>query len=191
VYWPLFAHDEIGATAESLERFGGADQVARDIGSFLATFKLGRAPWDEYVDGNEQALTDEQQRGFSAFRRVGCPSCHAGQELSSQSLVDLSYNQLPADLFRQAEAVYLSDSALSGPARSSVRLRSVPRSLRNLHVRGGPWGRFGQSDSLTDFILRHCSQRLESTAVCKRTPSAQEQRDLLSFLLGALRSFDG
>ena len=191
VYWPLFAHDEIGATAESLERYGGADQVAHNIGAFLATFKLGRAPWDEYVEGNAHALSNEQQRGFSVFRRLGCPSCHAGQELSSQSLVALSYHALPEDLFRQAEAIYLSDSALSGPARPSVRLWSVPRTLRNLAVRGGPWGRFGQSDSLTEFILRHCSQRLESKAVCQRTPSAPEQKDLLSFLLGALRSFDG
>jgi cytochrome c peroxidase len=191
VYWPLFAHDEIGASAESLERFGGADRVAHDLGTFLATLKLGRAPWDEYIDANERALSDEQQRGLGVFRQLGCPSCHAGQELSSPSLVALSYRGLPADLFRQAEAIYLSDSALSGPARPSVRLWSVPRSLRNLHVRGGPWGRFGQSHSLSEFILRHCRQQLESTAVCLRTPSAQEQEDLLSFLLGALRSFDG
>jgi cytochrome c peroxidase len=191
VYWPLFARDEIGASAESLERFGGPDRVAHDLGTFLATLKLGRAPWDEYIDGDERALSNEQQRGLSVFRQIGCPSCHAGQELSSPSLVALSYRGLPADLFRQAEAIYLSDSALSGPARPSVRLWSVPRSLRNLQVRGGPWGRFGQSDSLTEFILRHCSQRLESSALCRRTPSAQEQKDLLSFLLGALRSFDG
>jgi cytochrome c peroxidase len=191
VYWPLFAHDEIGATTKSLDPFGGADQVAQDIGSFLASLRLGRAPWDEFVDGNERALSNEQQRGLSVFKQLGCPGCHAGQELSSQSLVALSYRGLPADLFRQAEAVYLSDSALSGPARSSVRLWSVPRSLRNLHVRGGPWGRFGQSHSLAEFILLHCSQRLETMAVCRRTPSAQEQEDLLRFLLGALRSFDG
>lgn len=194
VYWPLFAHDEMGATRKSLEPFGGADAVAQDLGSFLATLKLGRSPWDDYLEGNKEALREDQQRGAEVFARLGCPGCHAGQELASSGLVGLSYTGLPPDLFRQAEAVYQSDSGLSGPARQTVRLWSVPRGLRNLQLRRGPWGRFGQVDGLMEFVQRHCNQEVEFMGlhrVCHAKPSAAEKIELGNFLLGALRSDDG
>ncbi len=36
------------------------------------------APWDEYLAGDEDALTDEQKKGFLAFMNSGCSGCHMG-----------------------------------------------------------------------------------------------------------------
>ncbi len=37
-----------------------------------------RAPWDAFLEGRADALTDEQKRGFLAFMNNGCAACHLG-----------------------------------------------------------------------------------------------------------------
>lgn len=39
------------------------------------------APWDDYLNGDVDALTDQQKRGWATFQEAGCIACHQGVNL--------------------------------------------------------------------------------------------------------------
>ncbi len=53
------------------------DNMARAIEAFEATL-LTPAPFDAYLNGNMDALSDQQKAGLEIFIDKGCASCHAG-----------------------------------------------------------------------------------------------------------------
>lgn len=53
------------------------DNMARAIEAFEATL-ITPAPFDAYLNGDDQALTLEQKKGLSLFMEKGCVACHNG-----------------------------------------------------------------------------------------------------------------
>ncbi len=53
------------------------DNMAKAIEAFEATL-ITPAPFDAYLNGDENALTDEQKKGLALFMDKGCASCHSG-----------------------------------------------------------------------------------------------------------------
>jgi cytochrome c peroxidase len=51
--------------------------VGKAIGAFERTL-VTPSPWDKYVAGDDNALTNEQRAGFAKFLDVGCNTCHIG-----------------------------------------------------------------------------------------------------------------
>ncbi|HKJ77284.1 MAG TPA: cytochrome-c peroxidase [Gammaproteobacteria bacterium] len=54
------------------------DNMAKAIEAFEATLLTPGAPFDQYLEGNDNALTDTQKRGLSLFMDKGCAGCHNG-----------------------------------------------------------------------------------------------------------------
>jgi cytochrome c peroxidase len=73
---------------EYVERFGRAfpgeddpvtfDNMAKAIEAFEVTLVTPNAPFDQFLEGNDGALTDEQKVGLALFIDKGCTSCHNG-----------------------------------------------------------------------------------------------------------------
>jgi cytochrome c peroxidase len=59
------------------------DRVAEAIAAFERTIVSESSPFDRFVEGESQALSDEEQRGLDLFfsHRLRCASCHAGPDL--------------------------------------------------------------------------------------------------------------
>jgi len=56
-----------------------SDDVAKAIGAFERTVLSGNAPYDRYVAGDKEALSEAAQRGMDVFFNAGvCSSCHSG-----------------------------------------------------------------------------------------------------------------
>ncbi|MBN8911702.1 MAG: cytochrome C peroxidase, partial [Rhizobiales bacterium] len=53
------------------------DNMAKAIEAFEATL-LTPAPFDKYLNGDDQALTIEQKAGLDLFIDKGCAGCHSG-----------------------------------------------------------------------------------------------------------------
>jgi cytochrome c peroxidase len=54
----------------------------------IAQFESGLltpAPWDDYLRGNENALTTEQKEGLRVYMQSGCSACHAGTGMGGNS----------------------------------------------------------------------------------------------------------
>ena len=53
------------------------DNMAKAIGGFERNLTTP-ARWDEFLKGDQAALTDEEKAGFNTYVAAGCPTCHAG-----------------------------------------------------------------------------------------------------------------
>ena len=54
------------------------ENMARAIEAFEATLLTPDAPLDEYLRGDENALSEEEKHGLTVFMDKGCASCHNG-----------------------------------------------------------------------------------------------------------------
>lgn len=62
---------------------GDADAVSAAnfrlaLGAFARTLAT-KSRWDEYLDGNQRALTNDELFGLKTFMDVGCMTCHVGR----------------------------------------------------------------------------------------------------------------
>jgi cytochrome c peroxidase len=90
--------DQVVETLTSMpdyvERFGRAfpgehdpvsfDNMAKAIEAFEVTLVTPNAPFDQFLEGNDGALTDVQKEGLALFIDKGCTACHSGVNLGGQ-----------------------------------------------------------------------------------------------------------
>jgi cytochrome c peroxidase len=59
--------------------------LQRALASYVRTILSGNSPYDRYVQGERDALSDEQKLGLQVFRgKAGCGSCHLGPNLTDE-----------------------------------------------------------------------------------------------------------
>ena len=100
---PTLAHPEMAATKEHIEKvvksmpeyvkeFKAAygdnvkitfEKITDTIGNFERTL-VTPAPYDAFLNGNDDALTPKQKEGLKTFIQVGCTSCHNGIALGGE-----------------------------------------------------------------------------------------------------------
>ncbi|WP_261343222.1 cytochrome c peroxidase [Gimesia maris] len=76
-----------GYRAEFAKVFGGKEpvtikNVARAIAAFERTLITPNSPYDQYLGGDQSALTTNQVRGMQLFDATGCTECHSGPALN-------------------------------------------------------------------------------------------------------------
>ena len=59
------------------------DNMARAIGAFERRL-VTPARWDNFLQGDQAALTDQEKTGFNKFMEAGCQACHAGAYLGGE-----------------------------------------------------------------------------------------------------------
>jgi cytochrome c peroxidase len=75
------------------------------VQSYLATLVANDTPFDQFLDGNASALTNEQKQGFQIFQTKGlCINCHGGPELTNTSVS--SVEEEPLDRMEGTAAIY-------------------------------------------------------------------------------------
>ncbi len=60
------------------------DNMAKAIEAFEATLLTPASPFDQFLEGNVNALTAEEKKGLRLFIDKGCAACHAGVNLGGQ-----------------------------------------------------------------------------------------------------------
>ena len=58
------------------------------IGAYERTLSTP-SKWDEFLKGDDSALTDDQKRGLNTFMEVGCTGCHNGTLLGGNTYMKL------------------------------------------------------------------------------------------------------
>jgi cytochrome c peroxidase len=118
----------------------------------LATFQRGivstTAPFDRWVDGDEDAVSAQAKRGFAVFRgNGGCSSCHSGWTFTDSSFYDIG-SATGKDVGRGAlfpssaalqyafKVPTLRDAALRAPYMHDGSLRTL-EAVVDLYDRGG------------------------------------------------------
>lgn len=101
-------------------------------------------PWDEYLKGNEQALSEDEKRGLRVFLNTGCASCHAGAGMGGNAFAKLgTYQDWPDEK---------SDTGRMGLTHQPHDLMyfKVPL-LRNVTMTG-PWFHDGRVKSIDEAV---------------------------------------
>ena len=66
------------------------DNAAKAIGAFEREL-MTPARWDQYLEGDKSALTDQEKAGFLTFVNAGCAACHNGALLGGNSYKKLGF----------------------------------------------------------------------------------------------------
>jgi len=140
-----------------------------DIGNAIGAFvnhqwRSYDSPFDDYVKGNRDALTDKQMRGLALFFGEGqCANCHSGKWFTDNQFYALGlpafgpgrtrrYNDIARDLGRMAESDALDDI---------YRFRTPP--LRNVELTS-PYGHNGAFKTLEGIIRHHFNPHLSRSS---------------------------
>ncbi len=61
------------------------DNMARAIEAFEATLITPNARFDQFLQGDDGALNEQEMRGLAAFIDTGCAACHAGVNVGGEA----------------------------------------------------------------------------------------------------------
>ncbi|MAU09741.1 MAG: hypothetical protein CL607_07970 [Anaerolineaceae bacterium] len=151
-----------GYEAEFQRVFGDEEitpvQVAAAIAAFERQLIFTESPWDDYMAGDTEALTDQQKRGALLFygqlnEDVNCSACHSGD-----AFTDLSFHSLMVPQFGPGKgngATHLEDYGRANVTfdwRDRYQFRTAP--LRNVALTG-PYFHSGAYDTLEEVIWHH------------------------------------
>ncbi|MBK1629665.1 cytochrome C peroxidase [Thiohalocapsa halophila] len=86
--------ETLNSMPEYVERFGRSfpgeddpvsfDNMAKAIEAFEVTLVTPNSPFDQFLEGNDGALTDAQKQGLELYIDKGCTACHTGVNLGGQ-----------------------------------------------------------------------------------------------------------
>jgi cytochrome c peroxidase len=80
------------------------DNMARAIEAFEATLLTPASRFDQFLEGNEQALTEEEKTGLGLFIDKGCASCHNGVNVGGTAYYPFGLVKKPgADILPPAD----------------------------------------------------------------------------------------
>lgn len=67
-----------------------ANNIKKSIATFERTVVSGQAPFDHWVEGQEDALTAKEKRGFELFiGKAQCANCHTGWNFTDNTFHDI------------------------------------------------------------------------------------------------------
>lgn len=133
--------DQVVVTLKSMPQYvewfkaafpGDADPVSFDhmamaIEAFEATL-VTPAPFDAYLNGSDDALSDVQKQGLALFIDKGCSSCHAGINVGGEGYFPFGLIEKPgADVLPENDK---GRFAVTNTADDSYVFRAAP--LRNI-----------------------------------------------------------
>ncbi len=90
---PKEVENRLNADAELRKRFAEVfgdenitfKRVRQAIGAYERTL-LTRGTFDDFLDGNDTAISAEAKRGLTLFMDKGCKGCHGGMSIGGQSI---------------------------------------------------------------------------------------------------------
>lgn len=151
------------------------DNLARAVASFERTIRSGPAPFDQFIAGNRNAISESARRGFSLFiGRAGCVNCHSGWSFTDGSFHDIGSAQG-------------SDLGRGRLFPTSIRLRYAFKTptLRDV-ARRGPYMHDGSLPDLPAVLALYNQGGIDrpsrSELIGPLHLTAAETADLLAFL---------
>jgi len=150
------------------------DNFAKALEAFEATLITPAARFDQYLEGDEAALNEQEKSGLKTFMEKGCVACHNGINVGGQGYFPFGVVENPG-----AEVLPSTDKGrfnVSKTASDEYVFRAAP--LRNVALRA-PYFHSGQVWSLKQAVGVMGSSQLGEKL------SDKEEDDIVAFL-GAL-----
>ncbi len=127
-----------------------AKNITESIAEFEKTLTTPNSPFDRYLRGDKNAMTQEQIKGYEIFKKNNCAVCHSGKNLGGQTF---EYMGLTGNYFEKRGNVgKINDKGLksfSGDERDTHKFKTP--TLRNV-AKTSPYFHDGSSKSLKDAV---------------------------------------
>ena len=138
------------------------DTMAKAIAAYERTFEPGVAPFDRWVDGDEDAISESAKRGFLLFNTTAsCSVCHGGWRFTDDRFHDIGTTAIDPGRSRDVKDDEMMKFAFKTPSLRSVSLR--PPYMHNgsaitlyevvKHYEGGGIDRPGRSPGMMKLDL--------------------------------------
>lgn len=177
--------DRVTSTLNSMEGYVGKfkqafpndtppvtfDNFAKAIEAFEATLTTPAAPFDQYLNGDANALDDQQKAGLKLFMDKGCASCHNGLNIGGQDYFPFGVIEKP-DIKLLPTADKGRFAVTNAPGDEYV-FRVAP--LRNVALRA-PYFHSGQVWTLKEAVGIMSEVQLGAKL------SEKENNDIVAFL---------
>ena len=147
------------------------DNVAKALEAFEATLITPASKFDQFLEGDANALNEQEKSGLALFMSKGCVACHNGINVGGQGYFPFGVVEKPG-----AEILPPTDKGrftVSKTASEQYVFRAAP--LRNVALRA-PYFHSGQVWSLKQAVGIMNSAQLGSTL------TAKEEDDIVAFL---------
>ncbi len=207
---PLVAHPEMGMpdhkrVVERLRAIPGyvtefeqvfgdeqavtVDNAVKAIAAFERTLITPYSPYDRYVNGNKEALSEQQLRGMRTFNQVGCTSCHSGPAFNGPQMRRPKGNGFFQEFPKFTDNPYVEEynlmadkgrAEVTGKASDAHRFK-VP-TLRNVELTA-PYFHNGAVKTLAEAV------RVMAKTQLNRELSEQQVADIVAFLRGLTGEF--
>ena len=157
----------------------GPDSISKDnatkaIAAYERTLITPNSAYDKYVNGNKNALTDQQVSGMNKFADLGCANCHSGPAFNGPG----SFMKFPINKNSYFEAQYhfKRDKGLAEVTgnKADEHLWKVP-TLRNIALTA-PYFHNGSVKTLDKAVKVMAKLQLDKEL------SKEELADILAFL---------
>lgn len=116
-------------------------RVLKALTAYVWSLNSGISPYDEYMAGDVNALSDEAQRGLLIFEQVGCAECHSGSTFTDSSIY-LSNVPENTDIFATPERHITFRRFFRGYAVSNYRTLRSDVGAYILNHDDEQWGAF-------------------------------------------------
>jgi len=127
------------------------DTMALALEFYVSSIISGTAPFDEWVDGNEDALNEQEKEGFFLFNtKANCASCHNTWRFSDAEVYDVGLKKSEGPF--HFKAVGLRNIAERPPYMHDGRFNTLIEVLQ-FYNRGGDVTREGKSDLIAPLHL--------------------------------------
>lgn len=154
---PALVEKTLASMAAYVERFKKAfpedaspvtfDNITKAIEAFEATLITPASRFDQFLEGNADALTAQEKNGLSLFMDKGCSGCHNGINVGGEAYFPFGVVEKPG-----AEILPANDKgrfAVTKTASDEYVFRAAP--LRNVALRA-PYFHSGQVWSLKQAV---------------------------------------
>jgi len=150
------------------------DTIVRAVAVFERTIEPEQAPFDRWVEGQEDAISSEAKRGFELFNgKALCFACHRGWRFT-----DDLFHDIGTSTEDRGRGVALKDEPLAQFAFKTPTLRSVAERPPYMHN--------GSTATLADTVRHYERGGIDRPS---RSPlmtaiqlNDQERRDLVAFM---------
>jgi cytochrome c peroxidase len=150
------------------------DTIAAALATFERTVVSGSAPFDRWVGGDEEAISDSAKRGFLLFNgKANCADCHRGWRFSDDGFHDIGLAGTDQGRARIAPGIVQLEQAFKTPP------------LRNINQLA-PYMHDGSLATLAAVIEHYDSGFVRRASLDTQMHplglSAEEKSELLAFL---------
>ncbi len=153
------------------------DHVAQAIATYERTVLSGNSPYDRYENGDKNALTPAQKRGYDVFfKKAACDSCHLGFNFTDGSYenIGIGMDKASPDLGRYMVTKREDEKG----AFKTPTLRDIARTAPYMHD--------GSLKTLEEVVEHYNKGGIKNPWLDERMKplnlSPQEKKDLVEFM---------